>query len=279
MREIKSSKITETVARLCTQANFLLPEDVLRAAGEAYRKEKSDTAKEILGQIVENAKLAGTKGIPLCQDTGITDIFLKIGQEVEITGGTLAEAVNKGAAEGYKKGYLRKSVVSDPLERKNTGDNTPANIYSEIVPGNKIEITVLPKGAGSENASALKMLPPSAGWEGIKEFILQTAKAAVNACPPIIVGVGIGGSFSSVAGIAKKALLRKIGEPNTNTDYAKKENELLKEINETGIGPMGLGGNTTAFAVHIEAAPCHIASLPVAVSIQCHSCRRMTEII
>lgn len=279
MREIPASKITDTVARMCQQANFLLPEDVLRAVGEAYKKENSDAAKEVLSQIVENAKLAGTKGIPLCQDTGIADIFVKIGDDVKIVGGLITEAVNKGVSDGYKKGYLRKSIVNDPVERKNTGDNTPANVYIEIIKGDKIEITMLPKGGGSENASAVKMLTPTSEWEGIKEFVLQTAKAAVNACPPMVVGVGVGGSFSSVALLAKKALLRKVGSEHALPFYAKKEQELLKAVNETGIGPMGLGGKTTALAVHIETAPCHIACLPAAVSIQCHSNRRITEII
>jgi len=279
MREIAASKITDTVARLCKDANFYLPEDVVRSIASAYKTETSESGKEILGQLIENAKIAQTKNIPLCQDTGITDVFVKIGQEVRVTGGLLGDAVNKGVALGYSQGYLRKSVVSDPLERKNTGDNTPASIYSEVVPGDKIEFTVLPKGGGSENTSAVRMLVPSAGWDGVKDFVLQTVRAAVNACPPMVVGVGIGGSFSSVALLAKKALLRKIGTDNKLTFYDMQERDLLKEINKTGIGPMGLGGITTALAVHIETAPCHIASLPVAVSIQCHSCRRITEVI
>lgn len=279
MREIAASKITDTVERMCKQANYCLPEDVVRSLAGAYKDETSPAGKEILGELLENAKIAAAKGVPLCQDTGIADIFVKIGQDAKVTGGLLGEAINQGVARGYEKGYLRKSIVGDPVERKNTGDNTPANIYVEVVTGDKIELTILPKGGGSENTSAVKMLTPASEWDGIREFVLQTVKAAVNACPPMVVGVGIGGSFSSVALLAKKALLRKIGAGNRLTFYSMKEKELLKLINDTGIGPMGLGGSTTALAVHIEAAPCHIASLPVAVSIQCHSCRRLTETI
>jgi fumarate hydratase subunit alpha len=279
MREISASKITDTVARLCKLANFCLPDDVLRSIASAYKTETSESGKEILGQLIENAKIAQSKSIPLCQDTGITDVFVRIGQEVRVTGGLLGDAINKGVARGYGEGYLRKSLVSDPMERKNTGDNTPASIYSEVVPGDNIEFTILPKGGGSENTSAVKMLAPSAGWEGVKAFVLETVKGAVNSCPPMVVGVGIGGSFSSVALLAKKALLRKIGTENRLIFYSMRENDLLKEINETGIGPMGLGGSTTALAVHIETAACHIASLPAAVSIQCHSCRRITETV
>ena len=279
MREISSAKITETVARLCRQSNALLPADVLRSVAEAYKNETSESGKEVLAQIIENAKIAGMKDMPLCQDTGIANIYLKLGQDLHITGGNLKKAVNIGVAEGYTKGYLRKSMLNSPIERKNTNDNTPANIHIEIVTGDKLEITVLPKGGGSENASALKMLAPSAGWEGAKKFIIETAASAVNACPPLVIGVGLGGDFESVPGLAKKSLLREIGSRNKDSDLAKKESELLKEINATNIGPMGLGGKTTALAVHIEAAPCHIASLPVAVSIQCHSCRRIAEII
>lgn len=281
MREIAAAKITESVAKLCRQANYFLPEDVWRSVESAYQQEKSDTAHEILGQILENARLAGQKDLALCQDTGITDIFLKLGQEAVIKGGSLKEAVNKGVAEGYTKGYLRKSLVAEPLEsRKNTGDNTPANIYIESVPGDALEITVLPKGGGTENASALVMLAPSAGWQGVKDFVLDTVnKKGISACPPLVVGVGIGGSFSSVGLLAKKALLREVGSSSKSPYYLEKEQELLKEINASGIGPMGLGGATTALGVNIEYAPCHIASLPAAISMQCHSLRRKTETI
>jgi fumarate hydratase subunit alpha len=280
MRKIKAKQITETVSKLATQANFYLPQDVLRAVSHAFEIEKSERARKILSQILENAKIAQKREIPLCQDTGIAQVFLKLGQEAEIVEGSLVEAINEGVKVGYTKGYLRKSILSDPINRVNTGSNTPCEIYTEIVAGNKIEITLLPKGGGSENASALKMLTPSAGWAGVKEFVLETVKAkGVSSCPPLIVGVGIGGSFSSVGMLAKKALLRDIGSFSDDPAYAKKEKELLELINATGIGPMGLGGTTTAFAVSILAAPCHIAALPVAVSMQCHSCRRKIEVI
>jgi fumarate hydratase subunit alpha len=279
-REIPASKITETVARLCQQANCFLPEDVWRSLEESSLKEKTETGRDVFQQVMENARIAAQKGIALCQDTGITDIFLAIGQDVHVSGENIVDAINDGVAKGYREGYLRKSIVSNPLHRKNTGDNTPAQIYTEIVPGDKVRITVLPKGGGSENASALKMLDPAAGWQGIKEFILETVTTkGVNACPPLVVGVGIGGSFSSVPGLAKKSLLRELGKFSDDFYYAEREKELLKEINKTGVGPMGLGGAITALAVAIEYAPCHIASLPVAVSIQCHSCRRRNETI
>lgn len=279
MREIQASKITETVAKLCRQANYFLPEDVWRAVETAYQKEKAETAREILDQILQNARLAGQKELALCQDTGIADVFIKLGQQATVGGMSLRDAVNKGVAEGYAKGYLRKSIVAGPLgDRKNTEDNTPANIYIESVPGEDIEITVLPKGGGTENASALSMLLPSQGWQGVKDFVIDAVKKkGVSACPPLVIGVGIGGSFSTVALLAKRALLRPVGASSNDVFYRGKEQELLKDINATGIGPMGLGGITTALGINIEYAPCHIASLPVAVSMQCHSLRRKTE--
>jgi fumarate hydratase subunit alpha len=277
MREISSQIITETVSKLCIKANVFLPDDVSKSLETSALNEKKETALGIFREIIENSKIAKNSGEALCQDTGIAEIFLKIGQDVHISGGNIKDAVNKGVEEGYKKGFLRKSVVNDPLERKNTGSNAPAVIYTEIVPGEKLEITVLPKGGGSENASTLEMLAPLEGWEGIKRFVIESVKTkGIKSCPPLIVGVGIGGSFSSVPLLSKKALLREIGSVSKNNFYAKKEQELLEAINETNVGPMGLGGNVTALAVHIEAAPCHIASMPVAVSMQCHSCRRMT---
>ncbi|MHB9154933.1 MAG: fumarate hydratase [Endomicrobiales bacterium] len=280
MRQITSKKISETVAKLCQQANYFLPDDVWRAVEEAYQKETAEIPREIFAQILENARVAAQKSVPLCQDTGITEVFLKLGGDVHVTGGNLTDAVNTGVAEGYTHGYLRKSIVANPLHRKNTGNNTPAQINLELVPGDRLEITVLPKGGGSENASALKMLTPAAGWAGVREFVLETVKSkGISSCPPLIVGVGVGGSFSSVGRLAKKALLREAGSPSGDYYYAEREKELLKEINLTGIGPMGLGGAVTALAVNIEYAPCHIASLPAAVSMQCHSCRRRTEVI
>lgn len=280
MREISASRITETVSRLCQQANYFLPDDVLQSIERSFQKEKTENAREVLSQIFENARIATQKSMALCQDTGVTEIFLKIGQDAHITGGNLVDAINKGVSQGYAAGYLRKSIVKDPLDRKNTGDNTPAQIYAENVDGDKLEITILPKGGGTENASVLKMFLPSDSWREISRFILEIVRTkGINACPPLIVGVGIGGSFSSVALLAKKALLRHIGTSSNNSEYAERESELLGEINNLGIGPMGLGGAVTALAVNIEFAPCHIASLPVAVSMQCHSLRRRTEII
>jgi fumarate hydratase subunit alpha len=276
MRTVSADTISAEVAKLCARTNFELPQDVLDSL-ESFAAKESGAAKNILGEIIENAAVAKAERIPLCQDTGTANFFVKLGKGVQITGGTLYEAINKGVAAGYTNGCLRKSIVSDPLERKNTGDNTPANIYAEIAEGDKIEITFLPKGGGSENASALKMLEPSAGWNGVKEFVLGAVKdTGKNACPPLVVGVGIGGDFSSVAMLAKKALLREFNSRNPDVSYAAKEKELLEEINGLGFGPMGMGGKTTALAVFIETKPAHIASLPAAVSIQCHSCRRMS---
>ncbi|MBN1822789.1 MAG: fumarate hydratase [Endomicrobiales bacterium] len=278
MREIQASKITETVARLCRHANYFLPEDVWRLIDSAYQNEKNPNARQILGQILENAR-AASKESALCQDTGIAEVFVRLGRDARVQG-DLPAAVNEGVREGYSKGYLRNSVVSDPLERKNTGDNTPAYITTDIVPGDRIEITVMPKGGGTENASAVKMLVPAEGWEGVKNFVVETVKAkGVGACPPLIIGVGIGGSFNTVASLAKKAVLRGAGKPSQDASYASKEKELLDIINSTGIGPMGLCGGTTALWVAIEAAPCHIASLPAAVSVMCHSTRMKTEVI
>ena len=280
MRQIESIKISQIIASMCKKANFFLSEDVWRALRDAFAKEKNERARAILGQILENATIAKNRDIALCQDTGIAEVFIKLGQEVEIIQESLSAAVNKGVALGYKEGSLRNSIVDDPIRRKNTGNNTPAAIYTEIVPGNKIEITLLAKGGGTENASKLAMLTPSSGIEGIKEFVLSAVKEkGANACPPLVIGVGIGGSFSSVALLSKKALLREVGKASKDLTHAKLEEDLLKLINNTDIGPMGLCGATTALAVHIEAAPCHIASLPVAVSMQCHSLRRITEVI
>ena len=275
-KTIEVSRVAATVARLCRQVNCFLPSDVWQALEKGCRCEASETGRGILNELLENARIAGQKEIALCQDTGLVEIFLKIGQDVHIVGGNLNEAIQAGVAAGYKDGYLRKSLVADPLERKNTGDNTPALIYTEIVEGDGFKITILPKGGGSENASALVMLNPGAGWPAVKEFVLRTVKEkGINACPPLVVGIGIGGSFSSVPLLAKKALLREV--ESVHAVYGQKEKELLAEINNTGIGPMGLGGTITALGVHIETAPCHIASLPVAVSMQCHSCRRLSE--
>ncbi|MDR1695318.1 MAG: fumarate hydratase [Endomicrobium sp.] len=279
VRIIKSVEISNTVEKLCADANYFLPDDILKSLKENAEKE-TGTAKDIFNEIIKNAEIAKTEKIPLCQDTGSANFFIKLGRDIAIDGGDIYSSVNKGVAEGYKKNYLRKSVVSDPVERKNTCDNTPANIYIDIVDGENMEITFLPKGGGSENASALKMLAPSAGWDGIKDFVLSAVKEkGANACPPLIAGIGIGGDFASAGYLAKTALLREIGSQNPSSYYGEKEKELLTEINKLDIGAMGLGGKITALAVFINVKPCHIASLPVAINIQCHSCRRKTAVI
>ena len=280
MREINVSEITEAVKNMCIDANYALSEDMKKALESAQKEEVSELGKQIFSQLEENLEIAASDQIPICQDTGMAVFFFKIGQDVHFTGGNLGDAINEGVRQGYTEGYLRKSVVGDPLIRVNTKDNTPANIYCDFVEGDKIEITILTKGGGSENASFLKMLTPLDGWEGIKKFVIESIKLkGANACPPIIVGLGIGGDFASVGLLAKKALLRTIGSKNIKQDYNDKEQELLKEINKLNIGPMGLGGKPTALAVFIETKPCHIASMPVAINVQCHSCRRKTIII
>ncbi len=280
MREIEAAKITDTVKRLCIQANVILPEDVKNCIIKRKSEENWAPAREILDRIEENFELAAAENVPICQDTGVACVFLEIGQEVHIAGGDITQAVNEGVRQGYAEGYLRKSVVRDPLDRVNTGDNTPAMIYYDIVPGDKIKITVAPKGFGSENMSQIKMLRPSDGIEGVKAFVLKAVEeAGPNPCPPIIVGVGIGGTFDKAALLAKKALLRETGTPSADALYAKLEEELLEKINALGIGPQGFGGKTTALAVAVEHYPTHIAGLPVAVNINCHVARHKTEVI
>lgn len=275
MRQINTNKITSTIARLCQEVNFSLPDDVLDALKRAREKEVSPTGQQILESLLENARIANTEKIPLCQDTGTAVVFLEIGQDVHITGNNLTEAVNEGIRQGYTEGYLRKSMVSQPFSKRiNTGDNTPAVIHTFIVPGDRLKITVLPKGAGSENMTRLGMLTPAQGRQGIIDFVIETVdKAGGNPCPPIIVGIGVGGTAEKTLLLAKQALLRRIGEPSPDTETAQLEEELLGRINDLGIGPQGLGGRITALAVHIEVFPAHIASLPVAVSLQCHSAR------
>ncbi|MDR0401687.1 MAG: fumarate hydratase [Endomicrobium sp.] len=279
MRDIRFDDVVNAVENLCYSVNFNLPTDVMESLQKCVNVEKS-IAKNVLSEIIENAFIARKKQIPLCQDTGTANFFIKLGDNVHVNDGNIYRAINKGVSLSYTKKYFRKSIVFDPLKRKNTCDNTPANIYVEMIPGNIIEITLLAKGGGSENASALKMFSPSADWNNINRFVLDTVNNnGRNACPPLIVAVGIGGDFSSVGLISKKALIRKIGSENKNVFYDKKEKELLNDINKLNIGPMGLCGATTALAVFIEANPSHIASLPVAVNIQCHSFRRKTIII
>ena len=277
MREIDSSLISEVVARLCIDANYHLPPDMKKQIISSSKEESWETASIILDQIIENFNIADENLQPICQDTGLACVFLSIGQDVHIKG-NLEDAVNEGVRKGYSQGYLRKSVVSDPLKRVNTGDNTPAMIYYDICPGDKIKITVAPKGFGSENMSQIKMLKPSDGIEGVKDFVIKVVEdAGPNPCPPIVVGVGIGGTFDKAAYLAKKALMRPVDQRNSELFYAELEEELLEKINALGVGPQGFGGKTTALAVNIEKFPTHIAGLPVAVNINCHVTRHMTE--
>ena len=279
MREINAQLITQTVKRLCIEANCHLPSDIKARIESCHACEPWGQAKEILERIIENYEIADKENHPICQDTGAACVFLKIGQEVHIDG-NLEDAVNEGVRQGYGEGFLRKSIVRDPLDRVNTGDNTPAMIYYEIVPGDKLEITVAPKGFGSENMSQIKMLRPSDGLQGVKDFVLKAVEdAGPNPCPPIVVGVGIGGTFDKTAFLAKKALMRDVDTPNANPFYAELEKTLLEEINALGIGPQGFGGKTTALAVNIETFPTHIAGLPVAVNINCHVTRHKTEVL
>lgn len=278
MREINASAITETVARLCVEANRHLPQDVRDCIACAREQETWAAAQEILDRIRENYQIADRDEVAICQDTGMACVFLEIGQEVHIHG-DLRAAVDEGVRQGYSQ-YLRKSVVRDPLDRVNTGDNTPAMLYTELVPGDGLKITVAPKGFGSENMSQIRMLKPSDGLQGVKDFILKVVEdAGPNPCPPIVVGVGLGGTFDKAALLAKKALLRPLNVRNESPFYRALEEELLEKINGLGIGPQGFGGRTTALAVNIETLPTHIAGLPVAVNINCHVTRHKTEVL
>ena len=280
MRIIKSDEIVNIVKKMCMEANYHLPCDIRKAIEGYIESEKSPTGKDILSKIKDNYLVAEKEEIPICQDTGMAVFFVDIGNTVYIEGDTITEAINEGVRLGYTEGYLRKSIVEDPIFRKNTNDNTPAVIHYSFSKGDKIKITIVPKGFGSENMSAIKMFAPSAGVEGIKEFILETVdKAGSNPCPPIIVGIGIGGNFESCAELAKKALAREVGSKNENEFYSNLEDELLSLINKTGIGPQGFGGTTTALGVNIETAPTHIAGMPCAINISCHASRHLTKII
>lgn len=279
MREIHVDEIRDNVAQICVDAAYNLSDDVLTAFDRAQQMETSRGAREIIGLLKENARVAREEHIPICQDTGIAIFFVEIGQDLRIRNGFIIDAINDGVRKGYKEGYLRKSVV-DPITRRNTGDNTPAIIYTELVPGDKLKISFMPKGAGSENMSAIRMLRPTEGVEGIKSFVLDCVqRAGANPCPPVVIGVGIGGDFEKAALLAKKALLRPVGSPNAKLELASLEEALLRTVNKTGIGPEGLGGKVTAMAVHVESFPCHIASLPVAVNINCHAARHKTIIL
>lgn len=280
MRTINTEEITKNIKEMCIEANYKLASDVEDRIRGALKTENSTLGKQILSQLGENLDIAVTDSIPICQDTGMAIIFVKLGQEIHIEGENLEDAINEGIRQGYKEGYLRKSVVSDPLIRNNTKDNTPGIIHYEIINGDQIEITVAPKGFGSENMSRIYMLKPSDGIEGVKQAVLETVKlAGPNACPPIIVGVGIGGSFEKSALLAKKALTRSLDKPSQEEHVRKLEEELLEEINQLGIGPGGLGGRTTALGVNIETYPTHIAGLPVAINICCHVNRHVTRTI
>ena len=281
MREIKTEDITSSVADLCQQANFELGDDVLQALKQARKVEESPIARDALDRMIENTAIARGERLPLCQDCGTAIVFLEIGQEVHIIGGDLDDAVNEGVRQGYKEGYLRKSIVSHPFSiRKNTGDNTPAVIHTKIAPGDKLKITIMPKGSGAENMSRLAMLKPGAGSEGIAELVVKTvAEAGSNPCPPIIIGLGIGGTAEKAMLMAKEALLRKTGKPNHDPEVAALEKNILDRVNALGIGALGLGGTVTALAVHAETAPSHIASLPVAVNLQCHSARHREVVL
>ncbi|HIV38878.1 MAG TPA: fumarate hydratase [Candidatus Blautia stercorigallinarum] len=280
VRDVNTRLLTENIKEMCIQANHYLAPDMEKAMREAYEKESKPLAKQILGQLLENLDIAGKDMIPICQDTGMAVVFLKIGQEVHFAGGSVEEAVNEGVRQGYEEGYLRKSVVGDPLLRVNTKDNTPAVIHYEIVPGDQVEITLAPKGFGSENMSKIWMLKPADGAEGVKEAIINTVKeAGPNACPPVVVGVGIGGTFEKAAILAKKALTREIGVHSPLPHIREMEEELLAKINEIGLGPAGLGGDTTALAVNINTYATHIAGLPVAVNMCCHVNRHIVRTI
>ncbi len=275
MREVLYEDIVEAVKRIATKANYELPEDVELAYQTALKREESELGREVLQQILLNIRAAREEQMAYCQDTGVAVVFVELGQDVHVVGGSLEDAINEGVRRAYKEGYLRASMVYDPVfERKNTGDNTPAVIHYKVVPGDRLKITFAPKGAGSENTSRLAMLKPADGWEGVKRFVLETVKlAGPNACPPFTVGVGIGGTFEYSALLAKKALLRPVGERSKDPVARRIEEELIEEVNKIGWGPMGFGGTVTAVDVKVELYPCHIASLPVAVNIQCHASR------
>jgi fumarate hydratase subunit alpha len=280
MRNIEVSTITEAISNLFKQANYELGEDVIKALNKAHESEESPLGREVIATILENARVAASERIPLCQDCGAAVVFVELGQEAGIVGGDLYEAVNKGVRRAYHEGYLRKSMVTQPFSaRINTGDNTPAIIHADLVPGDKLHIMAMPKGAGAENMTRLGMLLPTAGHQGVVDFVVKTVdEAGSNPCPPIIIGVGIGGTAEKTLLLAKRALLRKVGEPNPDAEIADLEKKILHEVNNLGIGPMGYGGRITALAVHVECFPAHIGSLPVAVNFQCH-CARHREII
>ena len=277
MKEIQFDTIKDAVAKLCIDANCLLGDDVVQAFKDGLAVEESPTGKDILNQLLDNEQIARNEMMPICQDTGWAVVWVEMGSDVRVKGGELYDAIQQGVAKGYKDGFLRKSIVEDPLRRKNTGTNTPAIIYTDIVPGDGLKIIVQPKGGGSENMSEVKMLSAADGAEGIKKFVVdRVARSKANPCPPVIVGVGIGGTFEKCAMLAKHSLLREVGSVHPDPFYAAMEKELLERVNKLGIGPQGLGGRVTALAVFIEAFPCHIATMPSAVNINCHAARHQT---
>ncbi|MFH1006296.1 MAG: fumarate hydratase [Candidatus Latescibacterota bacterium] len=280
MKTLAVSTITQAVKTLCTEANFHLGCDVMEALKEAIAKESAAGARSILSQLAENAQIAASDEVPLCQDTGFAVFFVRIGQDLHVVGGNIGEAIQEGVRQGYRAGYLRKSIVADPLRRTNTGDNTPVVIHYDLVPGDRMEIEFAPKGGGSENMSEIRMLRPADGMEGVRKFVVdRVRRSGGSPCPPLVVGVGIGGTFEKCALLAKRSLMRTIGTRNPDPFYADLEAHLLADINALGIGPQGLGGDITALDVHIEVFPCHIASLPVAVNLQCHSARHKRVVL
>ena len=281
MRQIESSLISQTVANVCQKVNFELPDEVTAALQAARTTESSPRARQILDELIENAEVARTERLALCQDTGVVVVFAELGRQVQITGDDIYQAINQGVGQGYQEGYLRPSMLSNPLQRDtNTGDNTPAIVHLRIVPGEQLTLHLMAKGGGSENMSALWMLTPAAGRQGIIEAITQQVRlAGGKPCPPLILGVGIGGNFEKAALLAKEALLRSLGQPSDDSEVAELEQDILQTVNQTGVGPMGLGGDTTALAVHILTHPCHIASLPLALNLQCHAARHITVVL
>jgi fumarate hydratase subunit alpha len=280
MREVSFDSVRDAVAKMCVDANCLLGDDVVQAFKDGLKSEESPAGKDVLNQLLENEQIARTQMMPICQDTGWAVVWVELGSNVRIAGGELYDAIQQGVAKGYKDGFLRKSIVEDPLRRKNTGTNTPAIIYTDIVPGDKLKITVQPKGGGSENMSEVKMLSAADGAEGIAKFVIDRVwRSQANPCPPVLVGVGIGGTFEKCAMLAKHSLLRKVGSVHPDPFYAEMERSLLTRVNGLGIGPQGLGGRVTALAVFIEAFPCHIATMPCAVNINCHAARHETVVL
>ncbi len=281
VREIPCDEITQTVARLCIEANYYLGDDVITALRRARDAEVSPVGREVLDQLLQNASMARDERMPLCQDTGLTVVFVELGQDLNIIGGDLYQAIEEGVRQGYEEGYLRKSVVDKPFSaRTNTTDNTPAVIHCEVVAGDRLTLKVVPKGGGSENMSSLAMLTPADGREGVADFVVQTVeKAGANPCPPTVVGVGVGGTAERAMWLAKHSLLRELGERSSDPEVAELERDILTRVNRLGIGPGGLGGSVTSLAVHVETHPCHMASLPVAVNIQCHSARHKEAVL